>query len=307
MMMSEETSDAQREIPTDSPKSEPPRRLPSKTPMYTAMRALRYHRQGLIRDLEQMTSRKLLCYVSGIAAQVSRDDTSGFVDMLYNITPGEPIDLLLHTPGGDIDASEKLITLLRAKVGETGSLRVVVPDFAKSAGTLMALGANSIVMSDSSELGTIDPQIWLKDSSGNDICHSVLNNIDAFNEHAKQLRETPDDPVSRMMMEKFDPTVLRKFENVRDRARTFAENQLKRRGANFSLIAAELMDTSKYPSHGQMIGWEAAKAMGLSIEYLAPADHYWKLYWELYCLLRLAVNDDQKIFESAYASLTVGN
>jgi ATP-dependent protease ClpP protease subunit len=302
-MANDQTDLNQPENQIDEPKPEPPKRSPSKTPMYTAMRALRYHRQILIRDLEAKTNRKLLCYVSGIAAQVSRDDTAGFVDMLHNVSHGEPVDLLLHTPGGDIDAAEKLITLLRATVGEAGSLRVVVPDFAKSAGTLIALGANSIVMSDSSELGTIDPQIWLKDCSGNDICHSVLNYIDAFNQHATQLRENPDDPVSKMMMEKFDPTVLRKFENVRNRARTFAENQLKRRGANFSLIASELMDTNKYPSHGQMIGWEAARGIGLTVEYLAPADSTWKLYWELYCLLRLAVTDDQKIFESGYASL----
>lgn len=289
----------------DSPQPASPKRRPSKTPMYTAIRAVRYQRQSLIRDLEETTGRRLLCYVSGIATQVSRDDTAGFVEMLFNINHGEPVDLMLHTPGGDIDAAEKLITLLLAAAGENGSLRVVVPDFAKSAGTLMALGANTIVMSDSSELGTIDPQIWLKDSSGNNICHSVLNYIDAFEECAGQLRESPSDPVSRMMMEKFDPIVLRKFQNVRNRARTFAENQLKRRGANFSLIASELMDTKKYPSHGQMIGWEAAKDIGLNVEYLAPTDSIWKLYWELYCLLRLAVNTDQKIFESGYASLIV--
>jgi ATP-dependent protease ClpP protease subunit len=302
MANEEETSD-QQQIRNDSPNQALPKRTPSKTPMYTATRAVRYHRQSLIRDLVEKTGRRLLCYVSGIAAQVSRDDTTGFVEMLFNINHGEPLDLMLHTPGGDIDAAEKLITLLIAATGENGSLRVIIPDFAKSAGTLIALGANSIVMSDSSELGPIDPQIWLKDGSGNDICHSVLNYIDAYEECARQLRESPDDPVSRMMMLKFDPTVLRKFQNVRNRARTFAENQLKRRGANFSLIASELMDTTKYPSHGQMIGWEAAKAIGLNVEYLAPSDSTWKLYWELYCLLRLAVNEDQKIFESGYASL----
>jgi len=305
MMTDDQEDPKQSENQGDASKPEPPKRSPSKTPMYTAMRALRYHRQMLIRDLEVKTNRKLLSYVSGITAQVGRDDIAGFVDMLFNVNQGEPIDLLLHTPGGDIDAAEKLITLLRASVGEVGSLRVVVPDFAKSAGTLITLGANSIVMSDSSELGPIDPQIWLKDGSGNDICHSVLNYIDAFNEHARQLRDHPDDPVSRMMMEKFDPTVLRKFENVRNRARTFAENQLKRRGANFSFIASELMDTNKYPSHGQMIGWEVARDIGLNVEYLPPSDATWKLYWELYCLLRLAVTDDQKIFESGYASLVI--
>jgi hypothetical protein len=111
------------------PLDEPPNtdqvqdRTPSKTPMYTARNAQRYHRQMLIRDLEGQTKRKLLCFVSDQGAQISRDDTIGFVDMLHNISSGEDVDLLLHTPGGDIDAAEKLITLLHATVGEEGSLR----------------------------------------------------------------------------------------------------------------------------------------------------------------------------------------
>ena len=127
---------------------QPPRAI-EKTPMFTAMNAARYQRQTLIRDIEA-DQPKLLCYVAGNKAPVDRIDTLGFVDMLHNITPGDPIDLLLHTPGGDVDAAEKLITLVRSAAGEDGQLRVIVPDYAKSAGTLMALGANAIVMSDSS-------------------------------------------------------------------------------------------------------------------------------------------------------------
>ena len=133
-----------------------------KTPMFTAMNAARYQRQTLIREIEA-DNPQLLCYV---AAPVDRSDTLGFVDMLHNARKGEPIDLMLHTPGGDVDAAEKLITLVRSQVGEEGQLRVIVPDFAKSAGTLISLGATTILMSDCSELGPIDPQISLKDIDG---------------------------------------------------------------------------------------------------------------------------------------------
>lgn len=273
-----------------------------KTPMFTAMNAARYQRQTLIRDIEAENP-TLLCYVAGLKAPVDRADTLGFVDMLHNVTPGEPIDLLLHTPGGDVDAAEKLITLLRSMVGEDGQLRVIVPDFAKSAGTLMTLGANVIVMSDSSELGPIDPQVTLRDSNGNDISHSVLTYLNAYRAAETELRSKPDDLPSRIMFEKFDPTVIRKFTSVKDRARTFAENLLKRRGANFSKIANDLMDINTYPSHGQMIGWEAARNIGLNVEYLVPTDALWRKYWALYCHLRLAIESDQRIFESNYVSL----
>ena len=281
----------------------PPRAI-EKTPMFTAMHAARYQRQTLIRDIET-DNPKLLCYVAGTKAAVDRADTLGFVDMLHNVTPGEPIDLMLHTPGGDVDAAEKLITLVRSATGEQGQLRVIVPDYAKSAGTLMALGANTIVMSDSSELGPIDPQVSLKDGNGNDVIHSVLTYLNAFQEARQSLRDAPDDPANRISFEKFDPTMVRKFSSVRDRARLFAENLLKRRGLNFSKIASDLMDINAYPSHGQMIGWEAAQKIGLNVSYVPLTGSLWRKYWSLYCHLRLAIESDQRIFESNYVSLVM--
>lgn len=280
---------------------QPPRAI-EKTPMFTAMNAARYQRQTLIRDIET-TQPKLLCYVTGNKAPVDRADTLGFVDMLHNVNPGDPIDLILHTPGGDVDAAEKLITLVRSATGEEGQLRIIVPDYAKSAGTLMALGANTLLMSDSSELGPIDPQVSSKDGNGNDVVYSVLTYLYAYEEAKQALSDRPDDVANRITFEKFDPTLVRKFTSVRDRARLFAENLLKRRGANFSKIASELMDINRYPSHGQMIGWEAARNIGLTVDYLSPSDPIWRKYWALYCHLRLAIESDQRIFESNYVSL----
>jgi len=286
-------------------RSKKPKAALTRAPTFDATSLLQSRRQELIGVLGMKTNAHLLCYVGGLAAEISRNDTAGFVDMLYPVPQGVAIDLLLHTPGGNIDAAEKLIMLLRAKVGDAGMIRVIVPDFAKSAGTLLALGANKIVMSDSSELGTIDPQIWLKDGRGNDICHSVLHYLEAYTEFEKKVRDNQTDAAARMMFEKFDPATLHKFTAVRDRARTFAENLLKRLGVNWSQIAGNFMNTKEYPSHGQMIGWELAKRFGLDIVYLPQTDDTWRRYWELYCHLRLAIRDDQKIFESKLTSLLV--
>jgi membrane-bound ClpP family serine protease len=270
--------------------------------MYEAIHAARYHRQALIRSIEEASGRPLICYVSGKTAVIDRDDAAGFMEVLHNIAPETGIDLLLHTRGGDVDAAEKLLTLVQATVGG-GQLRIIIPDFAKSAGTLMALGADLLIMSDSSELGTIDPQIWADDGHGNDICHSVLSYLDAFRLHSDALRRNPNDPVARLMLDKLDPTTLRKYEATRDRARNFAEDQLKRKGRNFSKIASALLDTTRWQSHGQMIKWQDVRDLGLPVEYLSPRDDRWLAYWRLYCLLRLAVKDRQNIFESSYASL----
>ena len=119
-----------------------------------------------------MTGRRLICYVSGSACIVSENDTMPFVDLLHHVGPGESVELLLHTHGGSIDAAEKLIRMVRSKVGEA-AFHVVVPELAKSAGTLMVLGSDRVVMSDMSELGPIDPQMSFSESGGLVRWHSV--------------------------------------------------------------------------------------------------------------------------------------
>lgn len=280
---------------------------PVKTPMYQAMNAERYLRQAKIKQLQEAAGTRLLCYVAGNAAPITRDDVVGVVEMLHNVPRNTSIDFLLHTGGGDIDAAEKIVTLLRTTVG-TERLRVIVPDFAKSAGTLIALAADKIVMSDSSELGPIDPQFLKKDGDGNVRWLSVLSYLKAYENLCARLRTAPDDAPARLMISKLDPTTVVQFEAISKRARTLAEEHLNRwmfqqKKATYTKIASDLMDTNLWPAHGQMISWEDAKQMELEVEYLHPESLEWRDYWSLYCLQRLAVKDKQKLFEADYASL----
>jgi ATP-dependent protease ClpP protease subunit len=284
--------------------------VPTKTPLFQALHAERYQRQAIITKIQERTGRWLICYVSGPDCAIDRDDTVPFVDLLHNVPPSQDLDLLLHTGGGDIDAAEKLISMVRNKVG-AATLRVIVPDFAKSAGTLMVLGADSVVMSDTSELGPIDPQIILADGNGNRIRHSVQSYLDAYDEHTATLKSEPNNMAAQIMLNKLDPATVKLFQAVKDRARKFAEDQLKRgmfrNGGNWSLAAGELLDTKRWQSHAQMISYEDARdpKIGLNVEYLDPKSDEWQEYWQLYCLQRLAVRDRQKLFESDYASLLI--
>lgn len=283
---------------------------PSKTPLYQATNALRYQRQATIKLIQDLTGRQLICYVAGSLAPVDRDDTIGFVDLLHNVRGGQDLDLLLHTGGGDIDAAEKLISMVRMKVGGA-TLRVVVPDYAKSAGTLIALGADLIVMSETSELGPIDPQVVLADGNGNRIPHPVQTYLDAYKTHSETLARNPSDVTARVMLGKLDPATVKLFEAVRERARRFAESHLQRgmfkNGGNWSQAADALLDTLRWQSHGQMIGWQDAQdpSIGLAVEHLEDDSEIWRNYWQLYCLQRLAVRDRQKLFESEYTSLVI--
>jgi Serine dehydrogenase proteinase len=226
--------------------------------------------------------------------------------MLHNVTENTPIDLMLNTGGGDVDACDKLVHLIVSRVGNQ-KFRVIVPDFAKSAGTLMALAADKIIMSDVSELGMIDPQFPMKDGRGNEYMLSVISYLAAFDECSAAHRRNPTDPVTLLMMDGFDPKLVRKFQGLRDRVRTFAEDRLKRHGAPASTISAELLDSTKWKTHGAPIFHADAKQIGLPIEHISPFDERWQRYWNLYiqqryCLTSLREEGALKIYESAYAS-----
>lgn len=281
----------------------------SKTPFYSGIHAARYQRQEAITSVEESTKRHLICYVSGETTSLDRNDTIGFVDMLHNVPDGENLDLVLHTPGGDIDEADKLMRMIRAKVGEA-ELRVIVPDYAKSAGTLMALGAAVIVMSDSSELGPIDPQIELLDDRGNLIQHRVQGYLDAYKTHTEVLAGDPDNVASQIMLNKLDPSIVPLFEGYCQHARDVAESLLRegmfRTKGNWSGTASDLLNTKIWKSHAQVISWrEASTQLNLTVEYLHPNDSVWNQFWRLYCLQRLAIEPNQKLYESKVVSIIV--
>lgn len=73
------------------------------------------------------------------------------------MTPKEkPIDLILHTPGGLVLASEQIALALNS---HPAKVTVLVPHYAMSGGTLIAMAADEIIMDDHAVLGPIDPQI----------------------------------------------------------------------------------------------------------------------------------------------------
>ncbi len=67
-----------------------------------------------------------------------------------------PIDLVVHTPGGLVLAA---LQIARAIARHPGKVRVIVPHYAMSGGTLIALAADEIIMSEDSVLGPVDPQL----------------------------------------------------------------------------------------------------------------------------------------------------
>ena len=96
--------------------------------------------------------------VFGVAvdSHISIEDSEAVLRAIRLTPPEQPIDLILHTPGGLVLASEQIA---KALVERKGKVTVFIPHYAMSGGTMIALAADEIVMDNNAVLGPVDPQI----------------------------------------------------------------------------------------------------------------------------------------------------
>lgn len=79
------------------------------------------------------------------------------MSVIHKLDRSRGLDLILHTPGGDMAATESLVDYLRSMFGT--DVRAIIPQLAMSGGTIMALSCNKIIMGKESSIGPIDPQL----------------------------------------------------------------------------------------------------------------------------------------------------
>jgi ClpP class serine protease len=87
---------------------------------------------------------------------ISIEDSEAILRAIRLTPADQPIDLILHTPGGMVLAAEQIA---KALLQHEGPVTVFVPHYAMSGGTLIALAADKIVMDPNAVLGPVDPQI----------------------------------------------------------------------------------------------------------------------------------------------------
>lgn len=121
---------------------------------------MRVDRLDLYRQLEESRGSKLLVYVTstrqGLETQVAKDILPKVSEHLDKIGNSEKISLYLYTNGGDTLAAWSLVNLIRSFCK---SFEVIIPSNCFSSGTLICLGANTLVMTKQAALGPIDPSI----------------------------------------------------------------------------------------------------------------------------------------------------
>jgi ClpP class serine protease len=91
-----------------------------------------------------------------VESYINIEDSEAVLRAIRLTPPDQPIDMILHTPGGLVLAAEQIA---KALVEHKGKVTVFVPHYAMSGGTLIALAADEIVMDPNAVLGPVDPQI----------------------------------------------------------------------------------------------------------------------------------------------------
>src|SRR5258708_3152450 len=115
-------------------------------------------RQALYKNIEKLRKSRVVAYVTGDRAgmqtQISNEAVDIFSDHLDAVFPTDKISLILYTNGGNTMAAWNLVNKLRMVCDD---LEIIVPAPARSAGTLMCLGANTVVMTEQATLCAIAP------------------------------------------------------------------------------------------------------------------------------------------------------
>lgn len=105
-----------------------------------------------------------------ISRYITIEDSEQVLRAIRFTPPDTPIDLILHTPGGLVLATEQIA---RALIRHKAKVTVFVPHYAMSGGTMLALAADEIVMDANAVLGPVDPQL------GNMAAASILNVVES--------------------------------------------------------------------------------------------------------------------------------
>jgi ClpP class serine protease len=91
-----------------------------------------------------------------LSRYITIEDSEQILRAIRLTPPDVPIDLILHTPGGLVLATEQIA---RALIRHAAKVTVFVPHYAMSGGTMLALAADEIKMDANAVLGPVDPQL----------------------------------------------------------------------------------------------------------------------------------------------------
>jgi ClpP class serine protease len=228
-------------------------------------------RQKYLLALHQKTGRNIIAYYSGwlskppvFGSEITHEDKNGFMMAIHKMDRSLGLDLILHTPGGQISATQSLVDYLHKMFKD--DIRAIVPQIAMSAGTMIACSCKEILMAKHSNLGPIDPQ-----NRG----VAAYGVIEEFKRACKEVKADPSKiSMWQQIIGKYHPTFLNECENAKNRSNLFVRNQLEavmfkgdsRAKKKAERIVKSLTDYKKNKGHDRPIHAEECEGFGLKIK-----------------------------------------
>lgn len=265
-------------------------------------------RKKYLQELSNVTGRNTIVYYSGWLQKsqplqsdtfaVNDSDKNAFMAVIYKLDRTKGLDLILHTPGGDIAATESLVDYLRSMFGQ--SIRAIVPQMAMSAGTMIALACNQIVLGKHSSIGPIDPQI------GGRPAHAIL---EEFETARRDIAANPANiALWQPIIAKYTPTLIGQCSKAIALSQEIVKDWLMtgmlRKESNPEQAAARVLSSLGDPaiskSHNRHVSASQAKQMGLKILDLESDDRLQSAVLTVHhaCILTLAQTDVIKLVEN---------
>jgi ATP-dependent protease ClpP protease subunit len=234
-------------------------------------------RRKYLKLLHEKTGRNVIAYYSAFVdrprlegAEINDSDINGLMAMCHGLDKTKGLDLILHTPGGELAAAEAIVTYLKKLFGN--DIRAIVPQIAMSAGTMIACSCSSIMMGKQSSIGPIDPQLNGFPAQG--VIDEFQDAIDAVHKKPETIE------MWKTIVGKYPPTYLGECRKAILLSKGMVKNWLMgnmlnqdpNKDVRAQVIVDALGDHNSSMMHSRHIDAVQAKQIGLVIDDM-EADH----------------------------------
>jgi len=228
---------------------------------YLKQRAIESARISLIKTIENKRKSRMIVMIHRqetmsllgipIARYINIEDSEAVLRAIRLTPPDMPIDIILHTPGGLVLATEQIA---HALIQHKADVTVLVPHYAMSGGTLISLAADKIIMDENAVLGPVDPQV------GQYPAISILKTVSQKN------KDKIDDET--LILADISEKAMVQVKNFVKKI-LLANNYSEENTERISQILSEGRWTHDYP-----ITFEEAKEIGLNVFSEMPKEIY---------------------------------
>jgi ClpP class serine protease len=250
----------------------------TRTPLFTAQHSERYARQDLVRRYQDLTGANLIVMID----QIFPDNMTYLEELLHPLDASKALHLLLASPGGDGETAIRIVRSLQSRCTE---LTILLPDMAKSAATILCLGADRIVFGPGGDLGPVDPQMRYP----NGTLASAKELVEAVDEAEKRITENPDTyPLFANLLAEVTMIMVEQARYALARSGALVKEGLAAATGRTADDVERLAEALQQPlideptSHSAVISCEAAKQFGLPAQASDPASEEWALVWSLW-------------------------